>query len=279
MDWRDIRAGLVEVTRAAFEPISRAEAKWHARIDVADEDVLVDAYIAAARRQLVKDTGHVPVNETFDWTIDAFPSDRRSLTLPRWPVASVSSVTSYDENDAATTFSSGDYRVDTALGRLILNDDASWPSGLRRHSGGVIRFVAGGNGTAVSVSSLTSSGTAPSITATATTSSAHGFSTGDRRTIVGAAQDAYNGTFVIAVTGATTFTYTVVSGTPATPATGTITVRDLAVPETHRLAMLLLITQWYEHRSPVADVSGERFEMPMAYEALIGGADRVYAVA
>lgn len=71
---------------------------------------------------------------------------------------------------------------------------------------------------AVSVSTLTRSGS----TATATTATAHGLATGDRATIAGADQAAYNGTFVITVTGATTVTYAV-TGTPATPATGTIT--------------------------------------------------------
>jgi phage tail sheath protein FI len=63
-------------------------------------------------------------------------------------------------------------------------------------------------------------------TATVTTASAHGFTTGQRVTIAGATQTEYNGTFTITVTGATTFTYTV-TGTPATPATGTITAEPL----------------------------------------------------
>ena len=70
----------------------------------------------------------------------------------------------------------------------------------------------------LSVSSITRS----SSTATATTASAHGFINGESVTIAGAAQAEYNGVFVITVTSSTTFTYTV-SGTPATPATGTIT--------------------------------------------------------
>src|SRR3990167_2636564 len=234
MRWRDIRTGLTVVTEPAIEPVSRAEAKWHARIDQADENHLIDGFIVAARRQVEKDTARTPVNTLFDLTIDRFPEERW-IPLPRIPVSSVTSVTSLDEDDVETTMSSGDYRVDTALHRLVLNDDATWPSDLRRHSGGVIRFTAGGNATSASVSTLTSTGTAPEITATATTGAAHGYSTGDRVTIAGAVQDSYNGTFTITVTVATTFTFTVVSGTPATPATGTITARLLRLPETHRL--------------------------------------------
>jgi hypothetical protein len=58
-------------------------------------------------------------------------------------------------------------------------------------------------------------------TATATSATAHGFSTGNTILVSGAAQEEYNGSFSVTVTGATTFTFTV-TGSPVTPATGTI---------------------------------------------------------
>lgn len=70
----------------------------------------------------------------------------------------------------------------------------------------------------LSVTSITRS----SSTATVTTAIANNLQTGDFVTIAGATQPEYNGIFQITSTGASTFTYTV-SGTPATPATGTIT--------------------------------------------------------
>lgn len=72
-------------------------------------------------------------------------------------------------------------------------------------------------GTTKSVSSITRSSTTATATCTA-----HGYYTGDTVTIAGAAQSAYNGSVTITVVDANTFTYTV-SGSPATPATGTIT--------------------------------------------------------
>lgn len=74
------------------------------------------------------------------------------------------------------------------------------------------------NFTRVTLTTLTSS----AGVATATSSVAHGFTTGDSIVLAGATQTQYNGTFTITVTGTTTFTYTV-AGSPATPATGTIT--------------------------------------------------------
>ena len=74
-----------------------------------------------------------------------------------------------------------------------------------------------------SVTSITRS----SSTATATVT-AHGYSTGNKVVVSGASQTEYNGEFTITVTGTDTFTYTV-SGTPATPATGTITCYKVPV--------------------------------------------------
>lgn len=71
---------------------------------------------------------------------------------------------------------------------------------------------------AVSVSSLTRSGT----TATVTTATAHGLATGGYARVAGATPTAYNGKVAVTVTGATTYTFQV-SGSPTTPATGTIT--------------------------------------------------------
>src|SRR3990167_4208638 len=276
MRWRDIRTGLTVVTQPPFEPISRAEAKWHLRIDHTDEDHVIDGFIAAARRQVEQDTGRTAVNTVYALTVERFPEERY-IDVPRVPLSSIGSVKSYDADDTETTMSSGDYRADTALHRIVLNDDATWPSDLRKHSAGAIRFTAGGNAAAVSVSTLTSTGTAPDITATVTTDAAHGYSTGDRVTVVGAAEDAYNGTFAIVVTGASTCTYGVVSGTPATPATGTITARLLHVPPSHHLAMLMLIEHFSRNRGAV--VEAEMYDLPMGYCALISGADRVYAMA
>lgn len=70
---------------------------------------------------------------------------------------------------------------------------------------------------AITLTSLTRSGS----TATATTPSDHNLASGISVTISGAVETEYNGTFVITTVTDTTFTYTV-TGTPSSPATGTI---------------------------------------------------------
>jgi hypothetical protein len=78
--------------------------------------------------------------------------------------------------------------------------------------------------TAQTIATLTHVGTV----ATATTTVAHGLATGNRISLSGATPTDYNGTYVITVTGATTFTY-VIATTPATNATvvGSYTVTGI----------------------------------------------------
>ena len=76
----------------------------------------------------------------------------------------------------------------------------------------------------VSVTSITRSGSTATVTITS-----HGFSNGDEVIISGATQTEYNGSFVISNVATNTFDYTV-TGTPATPATGTIVCKKGKAP-------------------------------------------------
>jgi hypothetical protein len=80
-------------------------------------------------------------------------------------------------------------------------------------------FIADGVSSAQSVTSITRTSTTATVTCTA-----HGYVSGNYVQIAGAAQSAYNGGFYVTVVDANTFTYTV-AGSPATPATGTITAQ------------------------------------------------------
>jgi len=86
---------------------------------------------------------------------------------------------------------------------------------------GSVWFSLANTTTAQTITSITKVGT----TATLTTAIAHGLVTGNYITVSGASPAAYNGSFVVTVTGTTTLTYTMLS-TPATNATvvGTYTV-------------------------------------------------------
>lgn len=267
--WRSIHWAESVVTAPTIEPVSVTEVKNRLRISNTADDSDLTALIIAARRQVEKDTNASLVSTVWDLTFDRFPQDERYIRLPRWPLVSVTSLTSYDQSDVASVLAASNYLVDIASkpGRLVLNTTAVWPlgAGLRYYNGGVIRYTAGFSGTSKAITSITRSST----TATVTTTAAHGYATGNRITIAGADQAAYNGTFEITVTGGSTYTFTV-SGSPTTPATGTITSTDLGIPETYRLAMMVLVGHWWDQvRNGLTAEARAILELPFAYSALV----------
>lgn len=83
----------------------------------------------------------------------------------------------------------------------------------------------GWEGESVAITSITRSGS----TATVTSTTRHGLFNGFKVRIRGAAQAEYNGDFTASVSSPTVFTITV-SGSPATPATGTLSLNKLKPP-------------------------------------------------
>jgi hypothetical protein len=117
--------------------------------------------------------------------------------------------------------------------------------------------------TSVSVSGITRS----SSTATATVNS-HGLANGDPVTIAGATQSEYNGTFTVSNVTTNTFDYTV-TGTPATPATGTITavlkgyergLKYVLRPEAYRRIKVASLDPLTATNAEVADYADSYFE-------------------
>lgn len=137
--------GLVLATAPAVEPVTTTEAKSQLRVDFADDDTLIAALITAARQVVENITRRALVTQTWDLWLNKFPGER-FIELPLPPLQSVTSITYYDDDDVVATFASTSYYVDTKRepGRVVLRDDASWPSDSLRGANGVaVRFVAG----------------------------------------------------------------------------------------------------------------------------------------
>lgn len=135
------------ITPPTVEPITLAEAKAQCRVEssVTEEDALITGYIAAARRWCERLGWQSCMTQTLELWLDNWPAADR-LTLPRPPLQSVTSITYYDDDDAATVLASSAYYVDTVSvpGRVVLRNDASWPSATLRVANGIaVRFVAG----------------------------------------------------------------------------------------------------------------------------------------
>jgi hypothetical protein len=130
---------------------------------------------------------------------------------------------------------------------------------------------------AQTILTLTSSGT----TATVVTSSAHGLVTGNRITMSGATEAPYNGTFVITLVNATTFTYTLAT-TTTSPATGTPVYSTLGITGINNNRFINVnslqeriffvekdsLSFWY---LPVESLGGAATEFPLGSIARNGG--------
>lgn len=129
----------------AVEPVGTVEAKAHCRVDVDDDDALLDALVVAARQYVEQVTRRSLVTQTWDLFLDGWPAGD-TLVVPVPPLQSVTAVTYTDDAGTTRTVSSADYVVDTANepGRVRLTSSASWPSETLQVVNGVqVRFVAG----------------------------------------------------------------------------------------------------------------------------------------
>jgi uncharacterized phiE125 gp8 family phage protein len=145
---RSIHWGLTVVTATTVEPVPTADVKDWLRINSTEtaEDSLITSITKAARKRIEEYTGRVMLKQTYDWTLDKLPDkSTEPLIVPVAPLSSVTSITTYDEDNTATVWSTSEYTVDTASepGRIMPKDAYDWPGDLRNHNAVVIRLVAG----------------------------------------------------------------------------------------------------------------------------------------
>lgn len=135
---------LTVVTAPAVEPISSAEAKLHLRVDISDDDNLITALIQTAREVAEGIARRALITQTWKLILDEFPGDE--IVIPMPPLQSVASITYKDQDGSASTFSSGDYIVntDTEPGKVVLGYGKSWPATTLYPTGAVtVQFTAG----------------------------------------------------------------------------------------------------------------------------------------
>lgn len=135
------------VVEPVATPVSVDEAKSHLRVEVADDDALIQAYLEAATQWCEEFMSRALMPQTWEVHLARWPGGRK-LTLPRPPVVSVSWVKAFDEAGAETLMDPAGYVVDTVSepGAVTLLSTASWPApaaALRPVSGVMVRYVCG----------------------------------------------------------------------------------------------------------------------------------------
>jgi len=165
------------VTGPAIEPVTLSEVKNYLRIEGNDDNAMLEGFISAARILVEQHTGRVLITQTWDMFLDHFPAQKfidsafgdtdymeghlatflggaGKITIPKYPLQSVTFLKTIDDNATEYTMSASDYIVDTNSepGRIGLKNDTTWPTTFLRPINGIqIRFVAGYGSMALNV--------------------------------------------------------------------------------------------------------------------------------
>jgi uncharacterized phiE125 gp8 family phage protein len=159
--------GSVLVTSPESEPVSLLEMKRYLRIDDNSDDIVLSDQIMEARRFVEDQIGLAFISQSWRLAIDQWPAGGeawwdgvremsiselyrtsviQTLTLPKWPLVSVTSVTVYDEDSTATVINVAntfDVDVYQTPGRMTLKRGQTWPVALRANNAIEIVYVAG----------------------------------------------------------------------------------------------------------------------------------------
>ncbi|MBK5203857.1 MAG: phage head-tail connector protein [Polaromonas sp.] len=132
------------ITAATVLAVDLVSAKAHLRVDVSDDDTLITAMITAATEAAEQMTGRALMAQTWELTLDAFPS---ALELTRVPVQSITSVTYADSTGASTVLAAPLYALDNAdefgFAYVVPVYAGVWPETRDEINAIKVRYVAG----------------------------------------------------------------------------------------------------------------------------------------
>ncbi len=149
-------------TGASIDPLTYSEIRDYLRLDEGVDETLLITLLKMATQYVENFTGRALINRTITLFIDGVDEvdvalyegirvgpdlsiRKRYIELPTTPVSSVSSISSFGDDDTETTYASTKYFVDTVRepARVYLRDGEAWPSSLRVANGLKIVYVAG----------------------------------------------------------------------------------------------------------------------------------------
>jgi hypothetical protein len=279
--------GLQLLTPPTAEPVTLAEAKLHMRVDIPDDDGLIQGLIVAARQYIENAYDHQLVSAAFVSTIDRFPRysssavwqynsdaiwqqrlpvtqlsgqwypDRASIRVTRPPLQAVTSITYVDGSGNLQTVDPSVYNVDTSTepGRVAPAYAQIWPI-VRMQLASVKCYFTAGYGPVTSIALATSAGVQ-----TVTPASMFGIYAGALLTIdrltSGSTPETISVTSVTSTTFAATFAF-------AHLANATV---EGYMPEQIRLALKMLVGHFMENREAVQ--MGVFNKVPLAAESLL----------
>jgi uncharacterized phiE125 gp8 family phage protein len=163
-----VQESIAITTPPASPLVSLADMKLHLRVDIADDDSLIGALVAAATAAAEARLKMSLVTRSYAWTLDYFPnrvvfngpawgysraftearvypfSQAQAILLPRPPLVSVDSVQFYDPAGTLQTLDPSAYTVQVGTpGRVAPAPGHYWPATQDRLGSVVVRFTAG----------------------------------------------------------------------------------------------------------------------------------------
>lgn len=156
----------LEITQKAATPlITTDEAKTFLRVDSTDEDQLIELFVDACTRDIENYLRRSLITQTLKLTLDSFdryvgdeidvfgPGMHQAprsaifkqdfIYLARPPVATITSITTYDKDNNSSVFAASNYTLDGPNARVFLNDDSVWPTDLRDKNAIEVIYTAG----------------------------------------------------------------------------------------------------------------------------------------
>lgn len=153
------------ITAPASYGVSAADMEAMLNLASGQDTALLNAFIAASYDQIRQYLRRSIITETLELRMDGFPGyddsrelalgpgvhevsipwltngGGRAIDLPFGPVASVTSITTYDRANDGSVFDADLYEHDRT--RVYLNEAATWPVNLRQRDAVAIRYVSG----------------------------------------------------------------------------------------------------------------------------------------
>jgi len=120
---------LKQTVAPAAEPVTLTEAKSHLRVDISDDDTLIEGLITAARDMIEKMARRALITQTWRYSLDGWPGGDE-IRLPRPPLQSVASIVYKESDGTSNSWDTAAYIVDSDSepGRVVLAYGESWPS-------------------------------------------------------------------------------------------------------------------------------------------------------
>jgi len=144
------------ITAPTIQPVTKAEAKAHLRIDTTTEDDFIDTLIKAATNFAEEYTYRQFITATYEQYMDDFPDGSTAIKLEKPKLQSITSITYIDTAGATQTWTSTLYEADikSDIGKVRPVSGESYPSTDDIYNAVTIKFKAGYGDAAANVPDL-----------------------------------------------------------------------------------------------------------------------------